>query len=279
MSSEKALAHVHHVVRPYGVVQVRTRFGRAIAIAAEQAEATLGPAYCGAAALGNGLTDRHPALNAVRARPLHLAIDVEHRHPVDVDDIAANYEEIVLQLVVEEHGGNVDFLSERLCVSHTGENRDIGAGGGDTSGYRYHFGETGIKGLERETTGVANLPENGNLITADLRRHDCNLGLLNEAAGFQCIRYGRLGGSDSHATNLHHSDHREGYRAIFGDTCLQGQIGILIDLNTHYISWPELIFRLLVLSLSGNSVANRREDQPNVDEMSELHNFPNSARR
>src|SRR2546430_9254141 len=66
----------------------------------------------GAPALHQRVPDRHVALDAVGARALHFAVDIEQRRAVDVDHVAARDRDVVRS---EEHTSELQSQSNLVC--------------------------------------------------------------------------------------------------------------------------------------------------------------------
>src|SRR5262245_12085933 len=96
---EQAFLHEDHVVREHRLVRYHVPcFRHAGGIAAGQLHPAHRAAQREAAAGGERLDDGHVALDAVLARALHLAVDIEERRAGNVDDIAVLHRHVLREV-------------------------------------------------------------------------------------------------------------------------------------------------------------------------------------
>src|SRR5439155_4577159 len=275
VSSEDAFAHVEYVIRPDRIVEVRVeRLDGAARRAAVQAESALGAANGEAATLCQGLADCHVALEAVRAWTLHLAVDVEHRRPLNIYHVAAGNHQIAVQILVDEHTGDVDFPTERLAVTLASEYGDIRPRRRDAASGGHHLREPGVEGLQREAARMVYLSEDGNLAAAVLHQEDVHLRPLDKAAGLQRLGDRLFGGRDRHAADSEDTDQRKRDVSIFGHPRFQGEVGILINEDADRVAGAKPILGELVLRLGAEAAQAREGEQEREQPALGAHGFP-----
>ena len=110
-----------------------------------------------AAAGGERLHQRHAALEAHLPGPLHLAVDVEGRRPVDVDDVAVLDLHVELGATGLEDRRQVDVELDRLAVASADQGDDVGAARHHAAGRGDHLRDLAA-GRSRSGSGRAGRP-------------------------------------------------------------------------------------------------------------------------
>src|SRR5207237_1346130 len=203
----------------------REFLGLALAVAAVQAQAALGAALGQPAALDQRLPHGHAALEAVRPGALHLAVHIELRRPVHIDDIAAGDEHVLLLPPAQEQAGDVDLLAVGLAGPLSGQDRDVGAAAGNSARECDYLRDPGIEGLHGEAPGTVDRAEYRYLAAADLHRQDVHLRLGKEVAALQRLGDGLLRADHRHAADLDRADQRIADGAVLADPGFQGEVG------------------------------------------------------
>src|SRR6185436_15275892 len=109
------------------------------------AKAALGSFGRKSAGLCERLTDCHPALDAVRTRALHFAVNVEHRHTMHVDHVARRDDEVLVEFLVEEHPCDVDLPAKGLAFSRASDDSDVPAGSCNAAPDCDHFRKSRVE--------------------------------------------------------------------------------------------------------------------------------------
>src|SRR5882762_3990733 len=242
-----------------------------VGAAAMNAQAALGAARRGASALHQRVPERHVALDAVGARALHFAVDIEQRRAVDVNNVAARHRDVARQLVVQEQARDVDLPAIRLAVALAGEDHHVGAGGRDPAGDGDHLGDLGVEGLERVAARPADLAEHRHLAAADGERQDAHLRLVEELAVLQRLGDGPLGRRDSHAAHFHRADERIADGSVLAYPRLERQVRILEHGDADVVAGAQAVFEP-VLRLSGRR--SREEPEREGKKSARLHCRP-----
>src|SRR5665213_1502281 len=140
-SSEHTFLYVDYVLILHVLVERRARFlDLAAGIAAMQHNAPACPLARDASAVGERLHDRHTLLQTVAARPLQLAIDIEHRSAVDEQCIASPQFDVIGRSSVQRHADDIYFAPKRFAISRACYDDHVRTRGSDTPRLGQHSG-------------------------------------------------------------------------------------------------------------------------------------------
>src|SRR5574337_1849027 len=193
-------------------------------------------ASCGrAATLSQGLHDGHAPLDTIRTGPLRLAIDIKNRSAMDINDVSARKNDVLIGFFMQIECGNIDDFAEGFAVTHTAHNGDIVAVWRSAPRQGQHVTDT-AKGVERKPPRPVDLTEYAYLVAAHLQENDIDLGLADESAALESVGDFLLGSGNIKSSHIDTADQRISDVAILRHTRFCREIGVLKNLDAQNVA-------------------------------------------